>query len=483
MKHKSVTENVLLNIIYTLTNMIFPLLTFPYVSRIILVDLLGRVSFFQSISSYAIMLASLGISTYGIREVARCRDDREELSKTTQELLIINCIGTIIVVCVVAIMSIFVDRLRNDTYLFIINILLVLTAPLGVNWLYSGIEQYSFITKRAIAVKLMSLVAIFVFVRKKEDYVIYALIIVISSVVTFIVNFIYSQKFITLKPVNHDCLKHIKPMLVLFASIMAINIYTHLDSAMLGLICDDRQVGLYTIAVYVKTALLTMVNAISAVLLPRVSYFFSNNATESLNRLLRKSVAIISMIALPITFFFVLEAKDCILILGGPEYVDAVACMQVIMPVLFISGFSNITGNQILIPQGKEKYFMKAVISGAFVDLALNILLMPKYGCLGAAIATLIAEIVQMSIQTYFAKHFIVPNVDLKETLIIVLSTCLAIMLMHTIQELFANSSYTFHFIISVMAFFVTYLVALIVFKEEYVLSYARRIFGKKTNI
>ncbi len=484
MKQKSISQNAILNIIYTLTNMIFPLFTFPYVSRIILVDLMGRISFYQSISSYAIMVASVGISTYGIRAVARCRDDKVLLTKTVQELFIINSIGTAFVICVILFSLLFLDRLKDDALLLIINILLILTAPLGMNWLYSGLEQYSFITRRAIAVKVLSLMAIFAFVKTKDDYTIYALIIALSSVITYVINFAFCQKFISFKLIKHNYKPHFKPMLLLFSSILAINIYTHLDSAMLGFICDDRQVGLYTIAIYAKTALLTTVNAISAVLLPRVSYYFSNENTDALHSLLRKSISIISMISVPLTVFFILKAKDCVLILGGEDYIDSVPCMQVIMPVLLISGFSNITGNQILIPQGKDSCFMKAVVSGAFADIILNSLLMPHYGCLGAATATLIAEMIQMMIQLHFAKGFVIPNVSLKKTFIIFFSTCESALVMCGIERVLVLKNFWIEFIVCAMSFFIIYMISLLVFKEEYLLTYVhsfqRKVFTRR---
>ena len=476
MKQKTISQNAILNIIYTLTNMIFPILTFPYVSRKLLVESMGRISFYQSVSNYAIMVSSLGISTYGIRAVARCRDNKIRLAKIIHELLIINITGTGIVIVIILIFSFFVDRLRTDSILLLINILLIISAPLGVNWLYSGLEQYSFITKRSIAVKAFSLVAIYVFVKSKEDYSVYALIIALSSITTNIINFIYCRRFISFLRTEHSYKQHIKPLMLLFSSILAINIYTHLDSAMLGFICDDRQVGLYTVAVYVKSALLTLVNAISAVLLPRVSYFFSKDNQEALFSLLKKSISTIFMISVPLTIFFILEAKDCVLILGGEKYIDSVSSMQIIMPVLLISGFSNISGNQILIPQGKDSFFMKAVVCGACADLILNALLMPRYGCIGAAVATLIAEIIQMSIQMYFARNYIFSNIKKHSIMLIVTATCASSLVLIIVRNILSTSFYTFQFIICSATFFISYFTILLMEKEEYFISYLRVI-------
>ena len=298
MKTQSIKKNALLNIIYTITNIIFPLITFPYVSRILLADGMGKISFFTAISSYAILVASLGITTYGIRETANARKDRDCLSKVTLELLIINVVMSVIVIASLILLVPFIEKFRTDKILVFINCGLILCTAFGMEWLYSGLEQYAYITKRSILFKCISVVAVFVFVRSKADYNIYALVTMLASSVAYVVNFIYSRKFVSFKTVrNIELRKHIKPMLILFASIMAVNIYTSLDTVMLGFISGDKEVGLYTVAVKIKWLLLSMVNAISAVLLPRLSFYISENKKKAFNQLLKKSISVILMIS------------------------------------------------------------------------------------------------------------------------------------------------------------------------------------------
>lgn len=409
MKVKSVKVNAILNIIYTVTNIIFPFLTFPYVSRILFSDGIGKVSFFTSVSNYAVMIGSLGISTYGIRAVAKVRDDKKELSKVVTELLIINSIITAVVIIFLCLSCLFVEKFRLEPVLCIINALIIITAPMGLNWLYSGLEQYSYITKRTIFFKSISLVLVFVFIREKTDYFIYAGITAFSTIGSYLCNFVHARKFIEFKKYKGAMYRHhIKPMLLLFASTLAVSVYTNLDTIMLGFISGDTEVGLYTIAVKIKWLLLTAVNAISAVLLPRLSFYLADGNQSEYNRMLKKSISVILMTSIPLTFYFIAEAYDCILLLGGNDYTGAVLCMQIVMPILLISSFSNITGNQVLIPHGWDAAFMKAVVMGAIVNIIFNTVLMPKYGCAGAAVATLLAEIVQMSIQFIYAKDYII---------------------------------------------------------------------------
>lgn len=466
MKISSIKTNAILNIVYTISNILFPLITFPYVSRILQVDLLGKVNFFSNVSNYATVIAALGISTYGIRAVARVRDNEEELSKTVIELLIINTVLTIAVVAALLIAAIFVPKFKENYKLLLLNCVYILSVPLSMNWLFSGLEQYSYITKRALVFKTISLICVFLFVREKSDYIIYAIILILSSVSSNICNFIYSKKFIKKGKYILNAKRHISSMLMLFASILAINVYTHLDTIMLGFINGDKEVGLYTTAIYAKAALLTLVNAISAVLLPRISFYAGEGKINEIEKVLNKSVSIIMMISIPLTIFFILEASDTIMVIGGAGYIEAIPCMKIIMPILLISGFSNITGNQILIPLGYDYCFMRAVVTGALVDLVFNIILMPKMGCTGAAISTLMAEIVQMSVQLKYAWKYISHSVNYRSIVkFMTAAVCSAVILIE-MENTIVYSPILRMMIFAIMYFFL-YGVALLLFKEK----------------
>ncbi|RHU44993.1 flippase [Clostridium sp. TF11-13AC] len=407
-KNNSLKKNAILNIIYKLSSMIFPMIIYPYVSRVLDAEYLGKVTFFSNIASYGMLIGALGISTYGIRAVAKVRDDKLRLSKTVKELFWINTLVTCGVIVFLILSFVWIDKFRTNRWLFIISIGQIALAPFSMEWLYGGLEQYTYITKRAILFKLVSLVLIFGFVHTKNDYIIYAFILAVACVGNYICNFVYSKKFISFKIKDKlELQKHMKPILTFFASLLAISIYTNLDSLMLGFISGDKAVGLYDVAVKAKTVILSLINAISAVLLPRLSYYIAQEEQENYNNTLKSSIRIILMISIPLTVFFEIEAWDCIFILGGMNYVAAVPCMMILMPILLISGFSNITGNQILIPHGLENCYTKAVICGAFVDVIFNALFMPIYGIYGAAIATLLAEVTQMLVQTFFSKKYL----------------------------------------------------------------------------
>ena len=479
MEDNSIKKNVVLNILYTIINILFPIITFPYVSRIILVERMGAVSFFTSVASYATMCGSLGISMHGIRAVAKVRDDKKKLSGVSYELEIINIFATLVVLALLIIAVPFVSKFQSEPLLLLINCFLVFSNAFGMNWFYSGLEQYAYITKRTILIKILSLVLLLCFVKTIDDYVLYAAIIAFSTVASNCINFLHARKFINRPMLDHlEFKKHIKPMLLIFSSILAVSVYTNLDTVMLGFISGNREVGLYTVAVKSKTLLLTMVNAISTVLLPRLSYYFSNRMEKEYNRTVKKSISIIFMISVPLTLFFILDAYDCIVILGGKEYLDATLCMQIIMPILLISGFSNITGNQVLIPHGQDSYFMRAVTAGAIVDLVLNIFMIPSFGSIGAAVATLLAEITQMSIQFNYSKKCILPNIQWRTIAKIIASASIAGVIVYGAGN-FISFNALIRIILLATIYFGIYGLSLILMKEKLFLDILQELASK----
>ena len=438
MQTSSLKKNSILNIIYRLSNIIFPLIVYPYASRILFAENIGKVSFFTSLTNYMMLIGSLGIYTYGVREIAKVRNNKCALSTLTKELLIINTVVTVIVLLFLIILIPFINKFQQNFLLFIICLTQIAIAPFNMEWLYAGLEQYSYIAKRAIIFKILSIILIFMFVRNREDYVVYAAIIASGYIGGYICNLIHSREFINLNiKVDLQLKRHINSVFVLFASLLAINVYTNVNIIMLGFVCGDRAVGLYDIASKGQYVLLSLINAISSVLFPRLSFYLSENDIASYNAILTKSVSIILSIAIPIAAFLELEARDIVLVLGGADYIGAATCMQLLMPILVISGFSNITGNQILLPHGHDWAFMKAVGLGALVAVILNAIFMPRFSLYGAAFATLMAEVTQMSVQFIYSRKYLKGKIDLVEISKIVFATALSMLIVIYIKKFF----------------------------------------------
>ncbi len=409
-KNRSIKFNYIMNIILTMSSFIFPLITYPYVSRILMPEGMGKISFASSVIQYFVMFAQLGIPTYGIRVCAKVRDDKEKLSKTVKELLIINLVTTFLSYIVFFVALISVDRMHKELPLYLILSSSIFLNTLGLEWLYKALEQYEYITKRSLIFKIISIVMMFLMVHSEGDYVIYSFITVISSSASYILNLIYAKKFVqfkNLKITKNNIVRHLKPIIVFFAMVCATSIYTHLDTIMLGVMKTDADVGYYNSAIKVRTILLSVVTSLGGVLLPRVSYYIEKHQNEEFWRIIKKSIDFVFTMALGLTVYFILFAKPSILLLSGNEFLPAVVPMQIIVPTILVCGLSNMTGIQILIPFGKENIVLLSEIIGAVVDFLINLWLIPIIGVSGAAIGTLIAELVVLFTQCVFLRNYI----------------------------------------------------------------------------
>ena len=281
MKKKSIKLNFVMNIILTMSSFIFPLITFPYVSRVLLPVGTGKVSMATSVITYFSMFAQLGIPTYGIRACAKVRDNREKLSKVAQELLIINIIMSMISYMVLIILLFYVPKFRCEKELYVILSFNIILTSIGMEWLYKALEQYTYITVRSVIFKFIALIFMFFLVHKQTDYVIYGGITIFAASASNILNLINAHKFINLKPVgNYNFRRHLKPVLIFFAMSCATTIYTNLDTVMLGFMTTDTDVGYYNAAVKIKVILVSVVTSLGTVLLPRASYYIQRGEFE-----------------------------------------------------------------------------------------------------------------------------------------------------------------------------------------------------------
>ena len=382
-----------MNSILTMSSIIFPLITFPYVSRILLPVGTGKVAFAVSLVTYFSMFAQLGVPTYGIRACAQIRDNREQLTKTVHELLFINLSMNIIAYVAFFASLIFIPRLQTERPLYCIVSLTIILTSIGMEWLYKALEKYSYITIRSLIFKAIAVVFMFLLVRSKEDYVIYGGISIFAASASNILNFINSHKYIDYKRLdNYDIKRHLKPIMIFFAITCAATIYTHVDTLMLGFLTSDIDVGYYDAAIRVKTILVSFITSLGTVLLPRSSYYVNQGLMDEFWRISKKALNFIILFATPILVFFILYADNTIYLLSGKAYTESILPMQILMPTLLFIGLTNILGIQILVPTDREQKVLFSVIIGAIVDVIINIVLIPKLASSGAAIGTVVAE-------------------------------------------------------------------------------------------
>ena len=403
---KSLKKNAALNMTKTVMSLVFPLITFPYSSRMLGPVYIGKVNFAQSIVSYFALVAALGISNYAVRESAKLRDDREKLSVFVKEVFSLNMISTVVSYILFALALAVVPAFESYRKLLCVCGASVLFATLGMDWLYTGLEEFKYITVRSIAFQFISLILLFVFVRNQNDYLKYAGISVVSSVGSNICNFIHARHFVDFKIKALDLKKHLKPIFTLFAMSAAVSIYTVLDTTMLGFIKGDEAVGIYTAATKINRMVIMMITAATTVLLPRLSYYADKDRNEFL-RLANKAVQFVVMFSVPCAAGLFILSEPAVLLFSGEQFLPAVPVMKIMNAVVVLVSLGCLMGGNVLISAGKEKSSLASTVVGAVSNFSLNLIFIPKYGAAGAAIGTVCAEFLVTTTQFILGRKII----------------------------------------------------------------------------
>lgn len=416
----SIRRNFFLNLINTVTGLIFPLITFPYASRILMADGIGQVQFFQSIIDYISLCTALGIPLYAVREIAKIRDNKELRSKTTIEILLLHAILTLVGYVIVFIIAEIVVKIKIDAPLFLLLSTALFFNTIGVAWFYQAIEDFKYITLRSLVVKIVCLIALFIFVRTKHDLFYYAAILVIATVGNGIFNFIRLRKYVKLSKSDFKHLniwKHLIPALKIFILNLIISIYVHLDSVMLGFLKNEESVGYYTAVTRLTKAILGIVSSLGTVLLPRFSNMINNGQKDEFLLLANKAVSFTIALSLPMSIGLIFMATPIIYIFCGNGFEPSVLTLQLVAPIILFIGLSSIFGMQILYPQGMEKYVIISTAIGACVNFTINYLLIPQYGQYGAAIGTVVAEFMVTAVMCSLGRRYLPINVIFKQNL------------------------------------------------------------------
>lgn len=485
-KTHSIKYNFFMNVILKGSSFLFPLITLPYVARTLGAKANGRITFATAVISYFLMIANVGIPTYGIRACAKLRDDKKNLSKTVIEILSLEYFMTFIAYIVLGISIYSINRFKVDAKLIWISSIALILSTMGAEWLFNALEQFEYIAIRNIIFKLLSLGMMFIFVHNYKDVYVYAGIIILGTYGSNIMNVIQLRKYIDFMKIGiKDMAKHVKPAFTFFFLSIAISIYTNLDNVMLGFMTSDADVGYYSVAVKVRGIILTVVTALCTVLLPRVSYYFENNKLDDFKRIICKSIYCILLLAVPFMVFFIVVSQQTVSILAGDKFGAAVLPLCFIMPTVLFAGLSNLTGIQVLVPMGLEKYTVISTICGALVDLIINIVLIPHLGTIGAAIGTMFAELIVLIIQVMYLRNRIKFNIDIRNILKIIIASIISMSILLLVKPLIFVASSFINFIVCALVFFIPYSAILIVTGEticsEYVINSIQcKLKGKK---
>lgn len=466
LKKKSLAKNAMLNSLKTILAMIFPLITFPYASRVLQVENMGKVNYASSIISYFVLLAGLGIKTYAIREGARIRDNKEKLEKFSSEIFSINIISTIIAYVLLILVIIGVNKLRPYSLLLIIQSLNIVGTTLGVEWLYTIYEDYLYITIRSIVVQFVSMILLFVLVHNVNDYIVYASISVFATTASYIFNFFHSRKIIHIHfSLKGNLKQHIKPILIIFAMSVATTIYVNSDTTMLGWISGDYYVGLYNAATKVYNIVKSLMAASILVALPRLSSYLANGHKDEYEKEAGQILNTFILLLLPTIVGLFMAAKNIVGVLSGEGYELAVPALKILAISLLFSIIATYMIHVVLLPAKLEKEIMRATIVSAVVNILLNIFFIPAFQHIGAALTTVIAEFIVMLWQIVTARHLRFGKINVRD-IIIVLVGCSAIAIICYISNMLLKGNIITLFV-EVIFSICTYAIILILGKHS----------------
>ena len=410
MQSKSLKANFTLNLTNTIAGLLYPVITFPYITRILLPEGIGLIQFLQSVINYFAMFAALGIPLYAVKEIAKVRDDIKERNQTTSEILCLHFCLTLAAYAVLLFFGFTVDKLSSNLLLYLILSIHLFLDVIGCEWFYQGIEDFKYITIRSLLVRLFSLIALFIFVKSKNDIYIYAALVILAEAGNFLFNFYHLRKFVNVFSVNLKSLnlrRHIRPALEIFMLNIIISIYINLDSVMLGLFKTNADVGYYAAATRIVRALCGFSIALGAVVFPRLTSYYNNQEIALFHKLTKDSLSFSMIVLIPLSVMVMITAPVLIPVFCGSAYGPSILTIQILAPIMVFLGISGIMGTKVLYAMDYQRIVIICTGFGAVSNFLLNLLLIPHFSYHGAAVASLVAEFLVSVSMLYYAYKLI----------------------------------------------------------------------------
>lgn len=433
---KSIKLNAILNTINTVMSMLFPLITFPYISRVLGVEEIGKYNFANSVISYFVLIAGLGIGTYAVREGAKIRDDKEKFHFFAKEVFSINIYSSIFSFVLLFICFGIFEKINEYAPIIWILSIQMLFAAFGRSWLYVIYEEYLFITLRSIALHCISFVLLLLFVKDADDVLAYSLVSISSIIGSNIINLLCSRKYCKLNFTYKPSKKHIMPILLIFSTSVSIIIYGSSDITMLGVFGTDYNVGVYSVSVKIYNIVKQLLAAILTVSIPRFSYYIGKNKLDEYNNLFAKIVNVLILLLLPATIGLSMVSEDVVILLAGEEYLHAAKPLSTLCLAMIFNLFAYMFGYCVLIPNKKEKQFFWATLISAVVNVILNLMLIPHLFEVAAAITTVISEAVAMCICIYGARKFVKIHINIKNLICTLIGCSLIIIICMSVSRM-----------------------------------------------
>lgn len=473
---KSIKRNYIYNVSYQILTLITPLVTAPYISRVLGADGIGVYSFTASIVAYFVMVAALGTLNYGNREISYLQNDRANRSVIFWEIELLKLLS--VAVCLFA-YFIFLFFCKKNTALYIIQIFSLLSVAADIAWLLQGLEEFGKVVFRNVILKTVNIAFIFIAVQSKDDLLLY---VGGQCIMEFLANlsiWAYVPKYID-KPAWKSLrpLRHLKPTLVLFVPTVATTIYTSLDKTMLGLFTTtDFENGYYEQAIKLSKMVLTLITALGAVMIPRIGFYFNEGKREEAKALLFESFHFVWFLGIPLCLGLAGTAFQFVPWYYGPGY-EKVSVLLVILSLLIpIIGISNVTGIQYLITTKRENILTRTVCIGAVINFFLNLILIPHWFSIGAAIGSVAAELVITILQVYYLRKELSPRKIFSSSRNYLFAGVPMLLLLIVENHYFSSS--ILHTFIMVASGVFSYFALLFLIKDDFLLKYSGSIISR----
>ncbi len=401
----SIKRNFFYNSLLTVSNYVFPMIIFPYVSRVLGVTNIGICNFVDSVVQWFILISMMGMTILGNREMAAIGADRAKRDKAFSELVVLNLITTLIAAAALVVTLYTVPKLIPYRRLLWVGVVKLFANFLCIEWFFKGTENFSYITSRTIVVKFLYLIAVFVLVRKAEDYPLYYLLTVLVFAANAVINIVYSRKSVSLRIKGLELSRFIKPFLLLGIYMLLTSMYVTFNTTYLGFVSNSEQVGCYSVASKLYGFVMAFFGAFTSVMLPRISSLVSERRVGEFHDMVQKSYYGVVTLAVPLVVYSCVTAPEIVRILAGAGYEGAVLPARIIMPLILIVALEQIFVIQILMPSNRDRAIFINSCAGAVVGITLNILLVGRLQSVGSAIAWLVSELTVLLFAAWFTKR------------------------------------------------------------------------------
>lgn len=387
----SIKKNFIYNLSYQILIIILPIVTTPYISRIIGPEGVGIQSYTFSIVNYFVLFAMLGINNHGNRSIAMVRNNKEKLNKTFMSIYLVQAIMAIIMIMFYLLYVIFIAS--KYRIMLIIQLIYIISALLDINWFFFGLEKFKITVVRNTVIKLLSVCSIFLFVKESNDLYLYSMILALGTLISQIVLWRYIRDYVKFtKVTKEEIIQEIKPILILFIPVVSISIYKIMDKIMLGAMTTVTQVGFYENSEKIINIPMGMITALGAVMLPKMSNLYATGNVNESKRYMEISIELVMFMSIGSMFGLVGVSPILIPIFLGEKFTQCVDVVSLLSITLLFLSWANVIRTQYLIPKKRDKVYIGSTILGAVINVIVNLLLISKLGAVGAAIGTIFAE-------------------------------------------------------------------------------------------